>query len=137
MCFGDILQNFKLPRAPNTPKVAKSTEVITGVYILYNIKTGEVYVGRSCDIFRRISEHKRDIENGNKTVGKAFGSMEDFVFCFIDLAPDSPVDQMRFCEQTVMNVLKEAGYSLINKCKAMKTETYQKMEPKMCDIVSE
>lgn len=116
----EIVNNgFPFP-GPGPDKQISGGDKINGLYVLINTKTGQIYVGRSCDVLRRISEHKNDIKNNRKTVGAHFESEDDMEFCVIPLPSDFLSLDMRFFEQLLMDKAAYHGYTLINIRRAMK-----------------
>lgn len=99
-------------------------ERINGLYVLTNKKTGEIYIGRSCDVLRRNSEHQNDIEKDKNTVGKSIPSVDDMEFCIIPLPPDFSTVDMRFYEQLLLSKAKHHGYKVMNKIRAMKNSQF-------------
>ena len=103
-----------------------SKERITGLYVIKNTETGELYVGRSVDIFRRVSEHQSDIRNGRNTVGSNIPSIEAMKFCVHELPSTLSAFQIRFYEQHLLTQVK-AQYgsgNVINKINAMQEDAY-------------
>ena len=100
---------------------------------MQNKETGQCYVGRSCDVFRRIREHQGCIRKGVKTVGQFIHSMNQMEFCVFELPKDSTNEQMRYYEQTLLaNVKAEKGSSkVMNKINAMNKDSFEQMERRM------
>ena len=137
-------EKFKSCRSPNSiiPRIVQddhhylqdgpdrkitSRDRINGLYVLVKKKAEEimVYIGRSCDVLRRITQHKNDIMKGRKTVGKFFSSVEDMEFCIIPLPQDSTTLDMRFEEQRLLSKAESSEYKVINKIRAMGERKFQ------------
>ena len=125
-----IIDGLQLPAVPTDgkPRIADKGEKINAIYVMKNRRTGEVYVGRSCDVFRRIGQHQNDIRKGGKTVGKFIKDVEDVEFCILDLPKGLSTTEMRFYEQDVLMALKRNGYKVMNAINAMNLDTYNEMK---------
>lgn len=107
-----------------------SKEKINGLYLLRSKSTGKVYVGRSCDILRRIYEHQKDVTKGRKTVGKHMDSMDDMEFCMWELPTGLTNRDMQYYEQQLLNAVGGIGdRNVMNVRNAMKIEKFKEHTP--------
>jgi len=74
-----------------------------GVYILRDLSTGKVYVGRSANINRRFRQHARDVNNGRRTVGKHFESGDTLEISYHEIDPAADRRTMQFNEQKCLD----------------------------------
>ena len=124
-----ISLDIPVVRTPGSGGVRNSSDIINGLYVIKNTKTGKVYVGRSCHVFRRITQHQRDIQNGQKTVGGFISSVENMEFCLHELPINLSLEKMRFHEQQLLiQVKNEYGTKVMNKINAMNMKDYRKLQ---------
>ena len=101
---------------------------IKGLYVIKNKGTGERYVGRSCDVFRRLGEHQRDVQSNEdkkkKTVGGFISSMDKMEFCVLELSSDTSEFDMRFYEQHLLMKVRSEGGKVKNRINAMRPDVY-------------
>lgn len=108
--------------------IKSSGDRINGLYVLKNRETGQVYVGRSVDVFQRMGQHQTDIRNGRKTVGSFISSMDQVDFAVLELPSDLSPTEMRFYEQRLLKSVKALyGNKVMNVINAMKEETYNQL----------
>ena len=100
-----------------------------GIYKLIDTKTGKVYIGRSCNITRRVGEHQRDVRNSKKTVGKHFSSSENIEVQYLELPQNFDRRTMQFYEQKCLeNARRSLGKGkVINAINAMSIARFEQM----------
>ena len=104
-----------------------------GIYVLKERVTGKVYVGRSCDITRRVHEHNRDIRNGRRTVGKHFESGDTLEISYVELDSGSDRCTMQYHEQNCIDQARKyyGKDKVINVRNAMSSTKYAEMQRQM------
>ena len=104
-----------------------------GIYVLRDRVTGKVYVGRSCDITRRVHEHNRDISNGRRTVGKHFESGDTLEISYVELDSGSDRRTMQYHEQNCIDQARKyyGRDKVINVRNAMSSTKYAEMQRQM------
>ncbi len=95
---------------------------------IYRMTDGVVYIGRSNDIYRRCTEHDRNVRNHEKTVGKHFTSAKDIKIEYIELPKDCDRKTMQYHEQVQLNIARKThGDKVINVINAMAQDKFEAM----------
>ncbi len=122
----EIVESLNLPEGT---KISSSDPISgPGIYIVESTISNNVYVGRSCDVTRRIREHENDMrKQSNNTVARHFRCGE-FRVHSIGLSRELTSNEMRFNEQKLMDVVTSKGYNKVNVIRSMNLKDFQKME---------
>lgn len=102
-----ILKGLPLKSAKGN-EVRNTNEPINGLYVVKNTETGQYYVGRSGDVFGRMTAHQSSIRTQKKTVGGFISSLDKMQFCVLELKSGMPLSTIRYYEQDLMNRVKAA-----------------------------
>jgi group I intron endonuclease len=73
----------------------------SGMYVIANMKTWDIYVGSSVDIPRRFKRHIRELRNGthfNPRLQRSYNHHGESAFNFV-VAKECPEKEARECEQ--------------------------------------
>ena len=109
---------------------------VFGLYTLICLNTGEdkdtnpflLYGGKSKHVGKRKKQHMKNIENGQKTIGKYIQSVKQLLnVLVIPVSPNCDPRSIQFLEQYLLTRLK-TKYRLMNAINAMKKVNYKKMK---------
>ena len=111
-------------------------EQMIGIYCIENLIDKKKYIGQSCNIQRRINDHKSSLQRGshrNAHLQRAWNKYqeENFNFYVLESCPKTSLDERESYYISYFNTMKdEYGYNLEgggNKNKVMSKETRHKI----------